>query len=201
MQRMQDVFNNMLDILKIESQALNPYMEPVSISALIRQIINQLVDVLDERNLILVPEEAGEVPFIEGDIQILEKVFFHLLSNAVKYTPDGGLITINTQLIKATEEDGEASVDRVEIRIRDTGIGIEPAVQSLIFEKFYQTGKIDLHSSSQTEFKGGGPGLGLAIAKGLVEAHHGRIWVESTGFDETNLPGSTFYIHLPVRQN
>jgi signal transduction histidine kinase len=55
-----------------------------------------------------------------------------------------------------------------------------------------------MHSSGKTKFKGGGPGLGLAIARGIIEAHHGKIWVESPGHDETNLPGSKFFVRLPL---
>jgi len=68
----------------------------------------------------------------------------------------------------------------------------------LIFEKFYRASDLNLHSTGLTKFKGAGPGLGLPIARGIIEAHGGRIWVESNGYDEESLPGSTFYIVLPV---
>jgi signal transduction histidine kinase len=70
--------------------------------------------------------------------------------------------------------------------------------QDLIFEKFYQVGGVALHSSGKTSFKGGGPGLGLAIVRGVARAHGGRVWVESAGHDEVNYTGSTFYLQLPV---
>ncbi|MBL8102355.1 MAG: hypothetical protein JNM02_07495, partial [Anaerolineales bacterium] len=68
-----------------------------------------------------------------------------------------------------------------------------------IFEKFGQLGRADLHSSGKTKFKGGGPGLGLPITRGIIEAHGGTIWVESDGYDEVKLNGSTFHILLPTR--
>ena len=74
-----------------------------------------------------------------------------------------------------------------------------PPQLDLIFEKFYQTGQVNLHSSGTTTFKGGGPGLGLAIAKGVADAHNGRIWAESNGFDEEEYPGSQFYVCLPLK--
>ncbi len=87
-----------------------------------------------------------------------------------------------------------AGQECVELSIADTGIGIDPEEQELIFGKFYRAENPLLHSTGETRFKGGGPGLGLAIAKGIVEAHGGRIWVESPGRDESsNCPGSTFH--------
>ena len=86
----------------------------------------------------------------------------------------------------------------IEITVRDTGIGIAPENQELVFEKFYQTGEVLLHSSGKTKFKGGGPGLGLAIARGIVNAHRGRIWLTSPGYNETTNPGTTVYVRLPV---
>ncbi len=86
----------------------------------------------------------------------------------------------------------------LEIIVEDTGIGIDAAHKDLIFEKFFQTGEVLLHSSSKSNFKGGGPGLGLSIAQGIIEAHQGKIWVESPGYSESNCPGSKFYVHLPL---
>ena len=86
----------------------------------------------------------------------------------------------------------------VEIIVSDTGVGVEPDSSEIIFSKFYQPGELTKHSTSKTRFKGSGAGLGLALAKGIVEAHGGRIWVESTGYDEVNLPGSKFHVVLPL---
>jgi signal transduction histidine kinase len=88
----------------------------------------------------------------------------------------------------------------VEIAIKDTGIGIDFAMHKFVFDKFNQTGDVLLHSSGKTKFKGGGPGLGLAIARGIVEAHGGRIWVESPGYNEKTNPGSTFFVSLPAEK-
>jgi signal transduction histidine kinase len=86
----------------------------------------------------------------------------------------------------------------IEVAIEDTGIGIARQDLSLIFEKFYRTGEPALHSSGTTTFKGGGPGLGLAIARGGVLAHGGHIWAESDGYDEVSCPGSRFVVQLPL---
>ena len=90
--------------------------------------------------------------------------------------------------------------DRVEVQVQDTGIGIDPDHQELIFEKFYHD-TVALHSTGETKFMGGGTGLGLAIVRGIVNAHGGRIWVESPGHDQVSCPGSTFFVRLPLAGN
>jgi signal transduction histidine kinase len=84
------------------------------------------------------------------------------------------------------------------VEIKDTGIGIDPKNHDLIFEKFFRVSDPGLHSTGATKFMGAGPGLGLTIARGVIEGHGGRIWVESSGYDQEKLPGSTFFIVLPV---
>jgi signal transduction histidine kinase len=86
----------------------------------------------------------------------------------------------------------------VEVTIADTGIGIDREDHLRIFEKFYEVGNIEEHSTGKVAFKGKGAGLGLAIAKGIVTMHGGEIWVESPGFNPQDNPGSTFHILLPV---
>ena len=100
--------------------------------------------------------------------------------------------------VAAAEEEWQGNVELV---VEDSGIGIDPEEHNLIFEQFYVTGDVQLHSTSKTSFKGGGLGLGLAIAKGVVEAHGGKIWVESKGRDEVAMPGSQFHVLLPLDQS
>ena len=193
--RLHEIVNSLLDITKIDNRALNLYPEPLSVALLIELVYQRLEDSLGERNLTLNVENLPELPNIEADPDALEKVFYHLIVNAIKYTPDGGAITITGRAV----ETGQGPPG-VEIVISDTGIGIDPDYHRLIFSKFYQTGELALHSSGKTKFKGAGPGLGLAIVQGIVEAHRGRVWVESAGCDEESCPGSQFFVHLPLRQ-
>lgn len=198
-ERMEEIVNSMLEMAKIDSRALELYPEPLSVPALIQLIVNKQYKALTERNLTLHLEDMDDMPLIEADPEALQKVFRHLIINAIKYTPDGGTITISGGPLRRQGLDlPEAGV---EIVIRDTGIGIDSAVRELIFTKFYQTGEVALHSSGKTAFKAGGPGLGLAIARGIVEAHRGKIWAESQGHDAVKCPGSQFHVVLPLRQN
>ena len=133
---------------------------------------------------------------MKADPNTLHKVFFHLVSNAIKFTPDDGKITITGQELPLRSK--EAPDGGVQITISDTGVGVDPEYRDLIFTKFYQPGDLGKHSTSKSRFKGSGTGLGLALAKGIVEAHGGRIWVQSQGYDEVHFPGSHFHVLLPL---
>lgn len=187
--RLYQIVNSLLDVAKIESNSLGVRPEPIVIANLIEPICDKLADDLQNRQLTLAATNLNQLPELYGDVDLLIKVFYGLIINAIKYTPDGGKINVTGHVTDA---------QAVEVVVSDTGIGIDTAHHDLIFEKFYQTGELALHSSGQTKFKGGGPGLGLAIAKGIVEAHGGQIWVESSGYNEQTCPGSRFHVSLPL---
>ena len=186
--RLHEIVNAMLDMVKIDSRSLQLSPEPLHLARVFARLRDRLADPLRERQLTLELALPDSLPPVTADREALEKLFDQLLINAIKYTPDGGRLTVT----------GQPHAEGVEVVVSDTGIGIDPAMQELIFTKFYQTGKVELHSSSKTKFKGGGPGLGLAIARGIVEAHGGRLWVESPGCDEETCPGSAFHVVLPL---
>ncbi|MCD6552587.1 MAG: GAF domain-containing sensor histidine kinase [Anaerolineae bacterium] len=195
--RLQQIIEDMIDVSLIDANVLTLHLIPTSVASIAGLVATDLAKAVRERKQTLVIEDSiGTLPYIEADTQRLHQVLLNIVSNAVKYTPDGGTITIWGRYL-ANKED--PSLDFVEVAVTDTGIGIDPEDQDRIFDKFYHTGNVGLHSSGKTKFKGGGPGLGLAIAKGVVEAHGGRIWVESEGHDEARFPGSTFHILLPVK--
>ena len=95
------------------------------------------------------------------------------------------------------QEDELVGEQYLKITLRDTGVGIAPEHQEEIFETFHEVRKIEYHSSSKTDFLGGGAGLGLPIARGVAEAHGGSLWVESPGYDRDGCPGSIFHLILP----
>ena len=192
--RMQEIVGSMLDVSRIDSKILKILPEDTNLGVVMARVYKNFRDAVQERNLTLSMQGVDGLPIIQADPDQLYKVFYHLVINAIKYTPDGGRITVHGHLVETGDGQNE-----VEIVVSDTGIGIDPAHHELIFEKFYQTGEVYMHSTGKTKFKGGGPGLGLAIARGIVEAHQGRIWVESPGHDETTLPGSKFFVRLPLK--
>ena len=191
--RMHKVVNMMLDLTRIGSESLKVASEPVPIERIIHDLVLDLEQTAAERKIQFSVTHAEGVPEIKGDPPLIQKALYQLMVNAIKYTPDGGKILITTR--PSVMED---SLPSLEIAVRDRGIGIDAEHQDLIFEKFYQVGKVALHSSGKTTFKGGGPGLGLALVRGVARAHGGKVWVESAGHDEVNFTGSTFYLMLPL---
>ncbi|HEX6270634.1 MAG TPA: substrate-binding domain-containing protein [Anaerolineales bacterium] len=192
--RLHQIVNSMLDVARLENQILTPHLEKVMLGPILRLIQKEYAEDLAARGISLsLDPEINACPPLMADPGLLQKALDNLIVNALKFTPDGGSIFVSAHPV---EENGQAAY--CEIRIQDTGIGIDPANHRIIFEKLYQLGKVELHSSGRTTFKGGGPGLGLAIAAGIVKAHKGKVWVESPGYDEEKLPGSTFFIQIPL---
>lgn len=192
--RLHEVVNSMLDVRRIDSGMLKVVPAEVVPATLLDEIVGHLqAEAQETRNLSFHVECEPELPIIHVDPALIRKAIRHIIINAIKYTPDGGTITV-----RACRTVFENNQPGIEISVKDTGIGLGAEHHDLIFEKFYQVGPSALHSSSKMAFKGGGPGLGLAIAKGIAEAHHGKIWIESPGRDDIKLPGSTVYLCLPV---
>lgn len=194
-ERLQEIVNDMVSVVRMELASRNQIFVPVSIRNIIRMIEKDLVAIVGERRLNLRTDIASDLPMVQGDTKQLYSALNRIVNNAIKFTPDGGSISITARRLP-DRIDGRSWL---EIVVSDTGVGIALDKQKLIFEKFGTAEEnVMLHSSSKTEFKGGGIGLGLTIARGVIEYHDGKIWVESDGYDPANLPGSKFYIHLPV---
>ncbi len=191
-ERIHEVVNMMLDLTRIGNETLKVAAVPVPLRRIIDELIRSFSKAITERNIQLTVHYSEGTPIILGDPALIEKALYQLIVNAIKYTPDGGKILITT---RPTVMDVQPCV---EIAVRDRGIGLDVEHHELIFEKFYQVGDVALHSSGKTTFKGGGPGLGLALVRGVARAHGGKVWVESAGHDEVNFTGSTFYLQLPL---
>jgi signal transduction histidine kinase len=191
--RIHEVVNMMLDLTRIGNETWKVAPVPVLLKRIIDGLVREFEKATAERRINLTVQHAEGTPNIQGDPTLIYKALYQLIVNAIKYTPDGGDVVITT---RPTVMDEDAP--GVEIAVRDRGIGLDAEHHDLIFEKFYQVGEVALHSSGKTTFKGGGPGLGLALVRGVARAHGGKVWVESAGHDEVNFTGSTFYLLLPL---
>ena len=191
--RMHEVVNMMLDVTRIDAETLTVASVPVPLKQVVNDVAHGFSKAAAERKIEVTIEHDADTPNIHADPTLIQKALYNLIVNAVKYTPDGGTVTLSTRPI-TIDDNGPG----IEIAVKDTGIGLDPEHHELVFEKFYQVGSVAIHSSGKTTFKGGGPGLGLAIVRGVARAHGGKVWVESAGCDEVNFPGSTFYLQLPL---
>ncbi len=191
-ERMEVLISDMLDVSKLDVDAMDLHFAEITLESVIRMAIEPLTDAMRSRKLSFSARGLRNLPPLEADMQRLVQAFRNVIVNAIKYTPDGGLIEIEAA------EESSASGRMVHVTVRDTGVGIDPAHHELIFEKFFRASDPSLHSTGATKFLGAGPGLGLTIARGMIEGHGGRIWVESPGYDPVGCPGSTFHIELPV---
>mgnify|MGYP000044185786 FL=1 len=186
--RLNQVVDDILNVFLIEANKLELSLGPVPLHSLVQNVVRNIRNLDPGRQLTFEFEGLETLPMIMGDAQRLFQALWHVVSNAVKYTPDGGTIRIAGRVVDHT----------VHLSIQDTGIGIDPADRERIFDRFYVVEDTLLHHSSKTAFKGGGLGLGLSMARGIIEAHKGRIWIESEGRDEVRLPGTTVHILLPL---
>ena len=172
--RLNSLINDFLDLVRLESGKVRLNKKPVFLRRLIDEAVAAVRPQAEARKIKLKVQVPVTLPSIMADEDRLMQVLLNLLSNAIKYNKDGGLVEV-----KAERKDREISVS-----VRDTGIGIPPEVLPHIFEKFYR---------GPSEEVATGSGLGLSIVKQIVEAHGGKISVESTPGE-----GSTFTFTLPL---
>lgn len=175
--RLERLVEDLLDLARIESRRSERRREEVDLAALVRRVVEKLEPVAERGKVelsALLPEDPTAAS-LQGDDDQLERLLVNLVENGIKYTPAGGRVEVQVA----------GRDDKVELVVRDTGIGIPAAALPRIFERFY---RVDAGRSREK----GGTGLGLAIVKHVVEAHNGRISVESREGE-----GSTFRITLP----
>ncbi|MBX3039030.1 MAG: GAF domain-containing protein [Anaerolineales bacterium] len=194
--RLHEIMDSMFDVAQIDSRSLKPHLQPVDLGKLIQDVCIEQSKTANEREQ-KITVALPPLPQVKADPNLLKKMFHHLIRNAIKFTPNGGKITVIGNQIPPVINLPNGGV---EITIIDTGVGVDPNLREIIFTKFYQPGELGKHSTSKSRFKGGGAGLGLALSKGIIEAHGGKIWVESPGYDEVNFPGSQFHIILPLEK-
>ena len=188
-ERMTGVINEILTISRIATGRVELAVGPLNFAHMMEKLIKHFAPVIERRKLVVHFDVAQWPTLVHADADLITLAISNLIGNAIKYTPDGGTITLTAREVSGT----------VQIAIKDTGIGIDRQDQTRIFDQFFTADNTQRHSTSKTAFRGGGLGLGLAICRGIIEAHGGRIWVESEGRDEKRLPGSTFHVNLPLQ--
>ena len=177
--QMVRLIDDLLDVSRITTGKLQLKRGPIELVAVLRSAIEIVDPVLRERNHTLTTHWPPQPVWIDGDATRLAQVFANLLHNAAKYTDPGGRVQLSV----------EAAERRVDVRVSDNGIGIEPAQQEHIFEMFMQVDK-------SLERGRAGLGVGLTLARQLVELHGGTIDVASAGLGQ----GSRFTVCLPLRE-
>ena len=197
-QRLSGIINDLLDLSKIEAGKMEFKFAPTNINTVIEYVKSALSVVAKSKDIELVVRASDEIPEIVADSQKLEQVLTNLVSNAIKFTPEGKKITITSEVKSSenikinplfSEKIPNLSGKYVQVSVADEGIGIAPKDQLRAFDKFAQI-------ENSLSRKVGGTGLGLPIAKQLLEAHKGAIWCES----ELN-KGSTFTFVIPLEHN
>ncbi len=193
--RLSGIINDLLDISKIEAGKMDFHFKPVNIHSVVDYVKSALSGLAKEKNIEILVNETADLPEIMADSQRLEQVLTNLLSNAIKFTPDGKKITISTEFKNTSQiqyhpcffdDMKKLSGDYIIVSVEDEGIGIAENELLHVFDKFAQI-------ENSLSRKVGGSGLGLPIAKQLLEAHKGAIWCDS----ELN-KGSKFHFALPI---
>lgn len=177
-ERLNRLVNDLQELSRVEARAYQLNIRPVDASALVRTVTKRLSPHAELKRITLDFELQPDLLHVLADEDRAVQVLTNLTGNALQYTPEGGRVTISAKRIS----------NEIEFSIRDTGIGIPPEHLSHIFDRFYRVDK------SRSRQAGGGSGIGLTIARSLIEAHGGRIWVESAGEGL----GSTFNFTLPI---
>jgi PAS domain S-box-containing protein len=214
--RLNETVSHLLKVARIETSNTGITRSALCLNDILDFVREGFETILEERGQRLILLGGESVPLFCGDREFLEEIFTQLLGNAVKFTPDGGEIRIEAQSVDQTLlEHKEEMLCRfnqrfyeqmgckcyLQVEVRDSGIGVDIDEQLKIFDKFYEIGEIRHHSTGKHKFQGKGTGVGLAIVKGMVEAHGGMVWVESPALDIQENPGSAFFMLLPLEED
>jgi len=173
-EQMTKLIDDLLDLGRVEA-GVGLAKEPCRLDDIVHNVVASLSPVAANKGLALDVDVPRNLPLISGDPTLLRQAVANLVDNAIKYTPTGGQVRV-----RVSTENGKFAV-----AVSDTGIGIAPADQAHLFEKFFR-----VRQRGSTQIKGSG--LGLAIVKSIVERHGGRVWMESKLGK-----GSTFYMEVP----
>lgn len=194
-ERLNALITAMLDVSQIEAQTLKLACEATDLERIVRAAADPLTSAIRQRRISVVIHDFRDLPRVYVDSQRLTQAVRAVLLNAIKFTPDNGNIDISAAY-EPTQRSGQP--DTLLLTVCDNGVGVEPENLDLIFRKFYRAHTPETHSSGEIKFMGAGPGLGLTIARGIVEAHGGTMWAESGGYDVDACPGTRVFMRLPI---
>ena len=187
--RLATMINDLLDISRIEAGRIVMNLEPVDLAEIAQQRLEELKPQADEKTINLDLSVQPDLPKLTGDEERLGQILTNLVGNAIKFTPSNGKVTIKISHKNYPLEDTTSDTDEMEgihVEVLDTGPGIPPQERENIFDKFQQLGNVQTREQ-------GGTGLGLSIARGFVEAHKGKIWVDAG----ENGKGCNFQFWIP----
>ncbi len=185
--RLNLILEDLLQLSKIESGQVLLRHEPLQIEVIVERTMAMMRPLAGKKGHRLVVDVPSGLPLVNGDEERLGQVLSNLLDNAIKYTPEGGSITVAARHVVSGGPSAGGKSESLEISVADTGIGIPESDRPRVFERFY---RVDKARSREM----GGTGLGLAIVRHIVEGHGGQVWVEG------NRPcGSRFVVRLPVQ--
>ncbi len=190
--RLLNLTEEIMELLKLRAGkiTLNPTL--TSIKMLLQSLLPEFDHFLKTKNIEIIMTEMNNLPILNIDVKKIETVLRNIIVNAIKFTKENGKIYISADTVQ------EGKTQYVRLAIRDEGCGISKFNLDKVFNEFFTLPPPPSAGKTNT-IKGSG--LGLSIAKGFVEAHKGKIWVESEGYDPETFPGSTFYIMLPAAEN
>ena len=187
--RLADLVTKITDIGHLSAVSVRYHRRPADLTPIVTTVAWELAPVIEERHLTLEIRIPAGLPPVDIDTDRIAQVLNNLLLNAVRFTPDGGKIVVEVRPPGAGES-------QVTVLVSDTGIGIPEGELERIFDAFYEIAPWEHHHSGTTQFGSGGLGLGLYIARRIIEGHGGRIWAVS-GRDQSE-PGSTFLFTVPL---
>ncbi|HEX9842137.1 MAG TPA: HAMP domain-containing sensor histidine kinase, partial [bacterium] len=177
-QRLGRLVSELFELSRLEAQQIRPVLEPFALSELAQDVVVKLQPQAQERGVALTSSLPRQLPFVRADIGMIERVLTNLIDNALRYTPRAGRVEIS--LVRA---DGQ-----VRVRVSDTGLGIPPEDVPHVFDRFY---RVDKSRSRES----GGSGIGLAIARHILEMHESRIYVE-----RSTPQGTVIAFALPIHE-